>query len=98
MVISSLSRSKKIDANGKQKYRIVIDFWKLNEVTVDGKYSLWNVNDSLDLLGKDQYFLTLDLGLGFHNIELDPNDIEKTVFNVRKCHFEYGLKNIPATR
>src|SRR5699024_9101521 len=39
---------KKIDSSGKQKWRVVIDYRKLNEKTVDDKYPLPNIEDLLD--------------------------------------------------
>ncbi len=53
---------RKLDASGKQKWRVVIDYRKLNEVTVDDKYPLSNISsDLLDQLGCCRYFSTLDL-------------------------------------
>lgn len=69
---------KKMDASGKQKWRVVIDYRKLNEITVDDKYPLPNISDLLDQLGQCQYFSTLDLASGFHQIEVDPKDVQKT--------------------
>lgn len=93
---------KKVDASGKRKWRVVIDFRKLNEKSIDDKYPLPNINDLLDKLGKCQYFTTLDLASGFHQIEMDEKDVEKTAFNTENGHFEFlrmpfGLKNAPAT-
>ena len=93
---------KKIDASGKQKWRLVVDFRKLNEKTIDDKYPIPNISDVLDKLGKCQYFTTLDLASGFYQVEMDPQDISKTAFNVEHGHFEFlrmpmGLKNSPST-
>ena len=93
---------KKADASGKQKWRVVIDYRKLNEVTDDDKYPLPNISDILDQLGKCEYFSTIDLASGFHQIEIDPKDIPKTAFTVENGHYEFirmpfGLKNAPAT-
>lgn len=93
---------KKIDSSGKQKWRLVVDFRKLNEKTLDDKYPIPNISDVLDKLGKCQYFTTLDLTNGFHQVEMDPQDICKTAFNVEHGHFEFlrmpmGLKNSPST-
>lgn len=93
---------KKADASGKTKWRLVIDFRKVNEKTIDDKYPIPNISDILDKLGKCQYFSTLDLASGFYQVELDPADIHKTAFNVEKGHYEFlrmpmGLKNSPAT-
>lgn len=93
---------KKLDASGKRKWRLVVDFRKLNEKTIDDKYPIPNITDILDKLGKSMYFTALDLTSGFHQIELAEKDIEKTAFTVDHGHFEYvrmplGLKNSPAT-
>ena len=39
--------------------------------------------DILDKLGRSNYFTTLDLASGFHQIEIDKKDVEKTAF--KKC-------------
>ena len=93
---------KKIDASGKQKWRLVVDFRKLNDKTIDDKYPIPNITDVLDKLGKCQYFTTLDLASGFYQVEMDPQDIPKTAFNIEHGHFEFlrmpmGLKNSPST-
>lgn len=93
---------KKADASGLQKWRIVIDYRKLNEKTIDDRYPIPNISDILDKLGRSQYFTTLDLASGFHQIEMNPNSISKTAFSVDNGHYEYirmpfGLKNAPAT-
>lgn len=93
---------KKVDASGKTKWRLVIDYRKLNEQTIDDRYPLPNITEILDKLGRCMYFTTLDLASGFHQIELHPRDIEKTAFTVDYGHFEYvrmpfGLKNAPST-
>jgi hypothetical protein len=55
---------KKADASGKVKWRVVIDFRKLNEWTVGDAYPLPNITDILDQLGKAKYFSTIDLASG----------------------------------
>lgn len=93
---------KKADASNKKKWRIVVDYRKVNEKTIEDRYPLPNITDILDKLGRCQYFSTLDLASGFHQIEMDPKDIQKTAFNVENGHYEYlrmpfGLKNAPPT-
>lgn len=93
---------KKLDASGRKKWRLVIDYRKLNEKTVDDRYPIPNITDILDKLGRCMYFSTLDLASGFHQIEVDKKDVEKTAFSVENGHYEFlrmpfGLKNAPST-
>jgi hypothetical protein len=93
---------KKQDASGKQKYRLVIDFRGLNAKTIDDKFPLPNISDILDKLGRAQYFTTLDLASSFHQVEMEPNSVEKTAFSTETGHYEFlrmpfGLKNSPPT-
>lgn len=80
---------KKTDNSGKQKYRIVVDYRKLNQVTIDDKYPLPNIDSILDKLGKFQYFSTLDLAKGYHQILVAEKDIEKTAFVTPAGLYEY---------
>lgn len=93
---------KKKDASGQQKWRLVIDNRKLNEKSIGDKYPIPNITDLFDKLGRCQYFTTLDLASGFHQIEVSEDSIEKTAFSTDGGHYEFlrmsfGLKNSPAT-
>jgi len=53
-------------------------------------------------LGRCQYFTTIDLDKGFHQIQMEPESIAKTAFSTKHGHYEYtrmqfGLKNAHAT-
>lgn len=93
---------KKSDASGKPKFRIVIDYRKLNEKSYQDSYPLPQISELLDKLGRCQYFSIIDLKSGFHQIEMHPDSIEKTAFSTPNYHLEFtrmpfGLKNSPAT-
>lgn len=93
---------KKPDASGEKKWRLVVDYRKVNEKTIDDRYPIPNITEVLDKLGKCNYFTTLDLASEFHQIEIEPNDIKKTAFTVEHGHYEFvrmpfGLKNAPST-
>lgn len=66
---------KNMDNLGKRKYRIVVDYKKLNEVTIDDKYPLPNIDSILDKLGRAQPFTTLDLGKGYHQFLVKEDNI-----------------------
>ncbi len=40
---------KKVDASGKKKWRLVIDYRKLNDLTIDDKYPLPRMDDILKI-------------------------------------------------
>ncbi|VVC38503.1 Reverse transcriptase domain, partial [Cinara cedri] len=93
---------KKDDASGIKKYRVCVDFRKLNEVTVGNVFPLPQITEILDELGKCKYFTTIDLASGYHQIELDEKDTEKTGFSTGVNHYKFlrlpfGLKGGPST-
>ncbi|MCI0564136.1 MAG: reverse transcriptase domain-containing protein, partial [Nitrososphaera sp.] len=93
---------KKADASGKTKMRVVVDFRKVNDITVGDSFPLPNITEILDQLGKAKYFSTLDLASGFHQIPMEEEDKCKTAFSTPHGHYEhnrmpFGLKNAPAT-
>lgn len=93
---------KKLDQSGIKKWRIVVDYRKLNEMTISDCYPIPNIEEILDQLGHSIYFSTLDLASGFHQIRVKQEDIPKTAFSTHDGHYEYlkmpfGLKNAPST-
>jgi hypothetical protein len=93
---------KKLDASGKKKVRLVVDYRKLNNKTKDDKFPIPNIEDILSKLGQATYFSSLDLASGFHQIEVRESDIPKTAFSTESGHWEFtrmpfGLKNGPPT-
>jgi len=94
--------SKKLGPYGKRKWRMVIDFRRLNEKTIGDAYPLPDITEVLDQLGQSIYFTCLDMVMGYHEIELKQGKGPKTDFSTKQGHWEYrrlpfGLKTSPAT-
>lgn len=47
---------KKADSEGNKKWRVVVDFRKLNEKTIGDTYPLPKIDEILDQLGHSRYF------------------------------------------
>ena len=94
--------AKKKEASGKQKWRIVIDFRKINEDTDQDAYPLPAIDDILDHLENAKFFSAFDLGSRFHQIPMAEESKKYTGFSTTDGHFEFnrmpfGLNNSPAT-
>ena len=73
-----------------------------NLKTVGDAYPLPRIQESLDALVGAQYFSTLDLASGYHQISMDPRHQHKTAFTTPFGLYEYtrmpmGLASAPAT-
>jgi len=80
---------KKIGASGKMKCRVVVDFRKLNDVTVGDSFPIPVISDVLNSLGNSKYFSTVDCASGFWQIPVRVEDRPKTAFSTNYGHFEY---------
>jgi hypothetical protein len=82
-------------------WRLCVDYRRLNAVTIKNKYPL-PVIDELDELGGSQWFTTLDLSSGFHQILMAEEDVDKIAFQTHNGHYAYivmpyGVTGGPAT-
>jgi len=82
--------------------RFVVDYRKLNSLTIRDRYPLPRLDESIESFFGAKFFTTLDLLSGYHQIEVFEDDKPKTAFTSEFGHFEYnrmpfGLTNAPAT-
>lgn len=80
----------KKSANGK-KWRMVIDYRKLNSKLIPDKHPLPRIDDILDSLGNTKYFTILDLFSGFHQIELEKESRELTSFSTDRGIYQWKV-------
>ncbi|GFW53059.1 retrovirus-related Pol polyprotein from transposon 412 [Trichonephila clavipes] len=82
--------------------RFCVDYRKLNDVTKKDSYPLSRIDDTLDTLSGHKWFSTLDLKSGYWQVEIHPEDREKTAFTSGQGLWQFkvmpfGLCNAPAT-
>jgi hypothetical protein len=69
--------------------RLCVDYRSLNEVTVNNKYPLPQIDDLFDQLCSACIFSKIDLQSGYHQLKIRESDIPKTAFISR-----YGLYDV----
>ena len=52
--------------------RLVVDFGRLNSVTLKDSYPLPRIDDALDAVNGTKYFSYMDLMNGFWQVEMEP--------------------------
>ncbi|GFV48800.1 transposon Tf2-6 polyprotein [Trichonephila clavipes] len=82
--------------------RLCIDYRKLNAITIPDKYPLPLMDVLLHDAKSTAFMSTLDLKSGYHQVEVNPADQDKTAFvcpfgTFRYKRMPFGLRNAPAT-
>ena len=68
--------------------RLCVDYRWINAVSVPDQY-LMPRYEIIDRLGKAVYLSKLHINKGFHQVPVNPSDIEKTAFCAPAGKFEY---------
>ena len=102
VMVTTNKKSKEIQTRLSMKWRVCIDYRKLNSATKKDHFPLPFIDQILDRLAGSNYFCFLDRYSGYNHIAIHPDDQEKTTFT---CPFgtfafrrmPFGLCNAPAT-
>ena len=81
--------------------RMSIDYCKLNKINNKNKYPLPRIDVLFDQLQRASYFSKIDLRLGYQQLRVRGEDIQKMTFKPRYGHYDFlvmsfGFTNDPA--
>nr|XP_049708441.1 uncharacterized protein LOC126057098 [Helicoverpa armigera] len=81
--------------------RMCVDYRELNSNTHPEHYPLPRIEEQIDQLTCANFFSSLDMASGFHQIPIHPDSIEMTAFVTPEGQYEYltmpfGLRNAPS--
>ena len=82
--------------------RFCIEYCRLNALTTKDEYLVPRIDDSLRLLGNQQWFSTMDLASGYWQVSMSPEAKHKAAFVTNEGLFQFrvmpfGLYNALAT-
>lgn len=92
----------KKSCNDDKKWRLVIDYRKVNNAIQNDRFELGNIEDIIDSLAGAKYFTHLDLSQGYYQCEIDSESRPITAFTTASGQFQMtrlpmGLKISPST-
>ncbi|GJW54201.1 putative reverse transcriptase domain-containing protein [Tanacetum coccineum] len=72
-------------------FRMCIDYWELNKLTVKNRYLLPRIDDLFDQLQGSNVYSKIDMRSGYHQLRVREEDIPKTAFRTRYGHYEFQV-------
>ena len=86
-----------VKKNGKS-LRLCIDYRKLNSVTKKDAHPLPRVEDIFDTFAGSKFLTKLNLAIGYYQVELHPDDWDKTAFSTPFGLFQYTFFRLDSRR
>ena len=86
-------RKKSDTPGGEDKFRLVINYRALNDITIAAESPVPNITTIMEQLHGAKYFTIMDMESGFHQVRVAAEDQHKTAF--RCCFGQYEFKVMP---
>src|SRR5215212_6181886 len=77
--------------------RMCIDYRALNKITIKNKYLIPRIDDLFDQLNSAKVFSKIDLRSSYHQVRINPEDVEKTTFWMRYGLYEFLVMSFGLT-
>ena len=74
-----------------EKFFLCVDYWKLHEITIKNRYSLFNIEKFQDRLADIKWFIKLNLRKAYNLIRMKAEKEWKTAFRTRYNLYEYTV-------
>lgn len=74
-----------------KKWRMCIDYRRVNKKLIPDRFPLPRIDEILDDLGKAKFFSVIDLFSGFHRVPLDRDSREITTFTTEQGSFQWTV-------
>ena len=71
--------------------RFCVNYRQLNALTTKDAYPLPRIDDSLRLLGNQQWFSTMDLASGYCHVAMSPDGTRKAAFVANEGLFQFRV-------
>jgi hypothetical protein len=68
-------------------WRLCIDYWALNKITVRNQYPIPLIDDLLDQFKGTKYFSKIDLKSSYHQVPIELTDVWKVSFKSKEGLF-----------
>ncbi|GJU30518.1 putative reverse transcriptase domain-containing protein [Tanacetum coccineum] len=78
-------------------FRMCIDYWELNKLTVKNRYPHLRIDDLFDQLQGLSVYSKIDMRSGHHQLRVCEEDIPKTAFRTRYSHYEFQVMSFDLT-
>lgn len=92
----------KKSTNGSKKFRMCVDYKRLNNKIVNDRFPLPRIEDIFDNLGRSRFFSVMDLQSGYHQVPLHTDSRNITAFSTRRGMYQwkvlpFGLSIAPSS-